>query len=177
MERDAADVAAYKRSGDWGETTVGDAVAGWARTRPDADAFVTVGPDGSVTRTSWAQYDERATRLARVLAGGRLARGDRIAVVLPDGAAVHVAFVAAERAGLTVVGIGHQAGDAELRHLLGLTEARALLTVAEHRGRPATELFGELQAEGRPLVHHIVIDAEAADDSIVDGAVTSPRDV
>ena len=97
MQRDAADVAAYKRRGDWGETTVGDAVAGWARTRPDADAFVTVGAGGSadriVTRTSWAQYDERATRLARVLAGGRLARGDRIAVVLPDGAAVHIAFV------------------------------------------------------------------------------------
>ena len=181
MQRDAADVAAYKRSGDWGETTVGDAVAGWARTRPDADAFVTVGSDGSldraVTRTSWAQYDERATRLAHVLAGGRLARGDRIAVVLPEGAAVHIAFVAAERAGLTVVGIGHRAGDAELRHLLALTQARALLTVAEHRGRPVSELFAELQAEGLPLVHHVVIDAEAADDPAVDGEVTPPRDV
>ena len=80
MHRDPADVAAYKRSGDWGETTVGDAVAGWARVKPTADAFVTVGADGSVTRTSWAQYDERAERLSQVLAAGRLARGDRIAV-------------------------------------------------------------------------------------------------
>ena len=48
MQRDAAEVAAYKRSGDWGETTVGDAVAGWARTKPDADAFVTVTADGTI---------------------------------------------------------------------------------------------------------------------------------
>jgi len=179
MQRDAADVAAYKRNGDWGETTVGDAVAAWARTQPDADAFVTVGADGSsdraVTRTSWAQYDERATRLARVLAGGRLARGDRVAVVLPDGAAVHITFVAAERAGLTVVGIGHRAGDAELRHLLGLTQAKALVTMAEHRGRPSGELFAELCAEGLPLAHHVVIDEQAADDPLVDGELTAPR--
>jgi len=179
MQRDAADVAAYKRTGDWGETTVGDAVAAWARTQPDADAFVTVGADGSadraVTRTSWAQYDERATRLARVLAGGRLARGDRVAVVLPDGAAVHITFVAAERAGLTVVGIGHRAGDAELRHLLGLTQAKALVTMAEHRGRPSSELFAELRAEGLPMAHHVVIDEQAAGDPLVDGELTAPR--
>ena len=138
-----------------------------------------MGADGSadraVTRTSWAQYDERATRLARVLAGGRLARGDRVAVVLPDGAAVHITFVAAERAGLTVVGIGHRAGDAELRHLLGLTQAKALVTMAEHRGRPSSELFAELRAEGLPMAHHVVIDEQAAGDPLVDGELTAPR--
>ncbi|MFN8027687.1 MAG: class I adenylate-forming enzyme family protein [Acidimicrobiia bacterium] len=177
MHRDASDVAAYKRSGDWGETTVGDAVAGWARAKPDADAFVTVGADGAVTRTSWAEYDERADRLAHILAGARLSRSDRIAIVMPDGAGVHVAFVAAERAGLTVVGIGHRAGDAELRHLLGLTQARALLTVADHRGRPASELVAELRAEGLPLAHHFVVDADAAGDVVLDGEVVEPRDV
>lgn len=177
MQRDPAEVAEYKRNGDWGETTVGDAVAGWARVKPDADAFVTVAADGTVVRTSWAEYDERADRLARVLASGRLARGERVAVVMPDGAGVHAAFVAAERAGLTVVGIGHRAGDAELRHLLGLTRAKALLTVAEHRGRQSASLFTELRDEGLPLAHHVVVDAGAQGDVVVDGELVQPGDV
>jgi acyl-CoA synthetase len=176
MQRDPADVAEYKRSGDWGETTVGDAVASWARIKPDADAFVTVAADGEVARTSWAQYDEGAERLARVLAAGHLARGDRLAVVMPDGAGVHMAFVAAERAGLTVVGIGHRAGDAELQHLLGLTGAKALLTLDEHRGRPAADLFAGLRAGGLPLAHHVVVDAGLAGDIVVDGEAVSPTD-
>jgi acyl-CoA synthetase len=173
MQRDPAEVAGYKRRGDWGETTVGDAVAGWARVKPDADAFVTVAAGGEVTRTSWVQYDERADRLAQVLASSGFARGDRIAVVMPDGAGVHTAFVAAERAGLTVVGIGHRAGDAELKHLLGLTRAQALLTVDEHRGRSSASLFADLCAEGLPLAHHVVVDAAVAGEIALDGAAAS----
>ncbi len=82
-----------------------------------------------------------------------------MAVLLPDGAAVHVAFVAAERAGFTVVGIGHRAGDDEIRHLVGLTRADALVTRAERRGRPTSELVDVLRAAGNALDHHIVVDA------------------
>ena len=117
----------------------------WRRgrvTRPAGDAIVADG-----RRATWAEYDERATALARVLAGTGLARGARVAVLLPDGVAVHVAFVAAERAGLTVVGLGHRAGDDEIRHLVGLTRADALVTLAEHRGRPTAELVDD--APGR----------------------------
>jgi acyl-CoA synthetase len=150
-----ADVVAYKRAGWWGETTVGDAVAGWAATRPDADAIV-----ADHGRASWAEYDDRATRLARVLVATGLRRGARVAILLPDGIAVHVAFVAAERAGLTIVGLGHRAGDDELRHLLTLTGADALVTLAEHRGRRTTEIFEALRAAGCPLRHHVVVDRD-----------------
>ena len=104
--QDPGDVVAYKRAGWWGDTTVGDYVARWAGERPDADALV-VGD----ARMSWSEYDARATRLATTLAATGLSREARVAVLLPDGFAVHVAFIAAERAGLTVVGIGHRAGD------------------------------------------------------------------
>ncbi len=143
MQPDPADVVAYKRAGWWGETTVGDAVAGWAGTRPDAPAII-----ADHGRASWASYDEASTRLARVLVATGLARGARVAILLPDGIAVHVAFVAAERAGLTVVGLGHRAGDDEIRHLLTLTGADALVTHAEHRGRPTVELVDALRAGG-----------------------------
>ena len=155
MPPDPAVATAYRAAGWWGDTTVGDAVSGWARRRPTADAIVADG-----RRASWTDYDERATALAGVLAGRGLPREARVAVLLPDGVAVHVAFVAAERAGLTVVGIGHRAGDDEIRHLVALTRADALVTLAEHRGRPTTELVAGLRAAGCPLPHHVLVDAD-----------------
>ena len=121
--QDASEVVAYKRAGWWGETSVGDYVAQWAHEQPDTDALV-----AGDSRMTWSEYDTRATRLAVNLAATGLRREARVAVLLPDGAAVHVAFVAAERAGLTVVGIGHRAGEAEVRHLLTKTAATAIVT-------------------------------------------------
>jgi acyl-CoA synthetase len=155
VQPDPAVVAEYRAAGWWGDTTVGDAVAAWAGERPTADALVADG-----RRATWADYDERATALARVLLGTGLRREARVAVLLPDGVAVHVAFVAAERAGLTVVGLGHRAGDDEIRHLVGLTRADALITPAEHRGRPTAELVDMLRAAGCALEHHVVVDAD-----------------
>jgi len=97
-----------------------------------------------------------------VLAGTGLPRGARVAVLLPDGIAVHVAFVAAERAGLTVVGLGHRAGDDEIRHLVSLTRADALVTPAEHRGRPTADLVAMLRQAGCALAHHVVVDDQGA---------------
>src|SRR2546423_13158632 len=87
MQPDPAVAAEYHAAGWWGDTTVGDAVAGWAQDRSDGDALVADG-----RRATWAQYDERATSLAAVLVGTGLPRGARVAVLLPDGIAVHVAF-------------------------------------------------------------------------------------
>ncbi len=154
MPPDPADMVTYKRAGWWGETTVGDAVATWASERPDAAALVT-----EHSSASWAVYDAFATRLARVLVAAGLRRGDRLAVLLADGVAVHVAFVAAERAGLTVIGLGHRAGFDEIRHLLTVTRADALVTSSEHRDRPASELFDELRAAGCPVRRHVIVDA------------------
>jgi acyl-CoA synthetase len=162
---DPAVAAAYRAAGWWGDTTVGDAVATWAAARPDRAALV-----ADRGRATWADYDRRATALAAVLAGTGLPRGSRVAVLLPDGVAVHVAFVAAERAGLTVVGLGHRAGDDEIRHLLTLTRAEALVSLAEHRGRPTRDLVDRLQRAGCPLRHHVVV----ADEGVtVDGAPTA----
>jgi acyl-CoA synthetase len=157
MHPDPVVAAAYRAAGWWGDTTVGDAVAAWAVEGPDRTAWVADG-----RRATWAEYDRRATLLAEVLAGTGLPRGSRVAVLLPDGAAVHVAFVAAERAGLTVVGLGHRAGDDELRHLLTLTRAEALVTPAEHRGRRTADLVGMLQRAGCPLRHHLVVDDDGS---------------
>ena len=71
-------------------------------------------------------------------------------MLLPDGFAVHVAFVAAERAGLTVVGIGHRAGDAEIRHLLTQDRCHRDRHPASSDGRPPARTGRDAQPPAAP---------------------------
>jgi len=109
--------------------TLAQVIAEHARKRPGAIAFI-----AGEQRLDWGGYDERSDRLAGLLGDLGMGRGERIGVLLPDGPDVHVAFVAAEKAGLVVMGIGPRAGEREIRHLLGLSGARALLAPDAHRG-------------------------------------------
>jgi acyl-CoA synthetase len=103
--------------------TVGRCVRAHASDRGREVAFAT--PDGRLT---WEEYDDAADRVAAALLRAAVAPGDRVAVVMPDEPAVHVAFVGAERAGAVVVGIGYRAGDREVAHLIGKAGARMLVT-------------------------------------------------
>ncbi len=109
--------------------TLSELVAEHAARRPDAPAFV--GTDRVVT---WRDYDRIATALAATLGRSYPERGSRLAVQMPDGPDVHLLYLAAERAGLVVVGIGPRAGPREVDHLVAATGAVALLT-----STPATD--------------------------------------
>jgi acyl-CoA synthetase len=102
--------------------TLAAVVAAHAATDPDGPAFLGAG------RLTWSEYSERADRLAALLAERFPERGSRIAVQLADGPDVHVLYLAAERAGLVVVGIGPRAGAREVEHLVTRTGAREMLT-------------------------------------------------
>ncbi len=119
-----AEVLEFHRQGWWQEKTIGTVIRENSLSRPQGVAFIE-----DSTATTWAQYDERADHLAGVLADV-FSPGDRLVVLLPDGAAVHIAYVAAERAGLVVVGIGWRAGPAEVVHLAAVSGARGALTQA-----------------------------------------------
>jgi acyl-CoA synthetase len=84
--------------------------------------------------TSWAAYDDAATRLASHLTAAGVGAGDRVAVLMPDGPAVHGVYVGAERIGAVVVGIGFRAGRREIEHLISKTDASVL--VIEEGSRP-----------------------------------------
>lgn len=131
--------------------TLAQIVAQHAHDKPDAPAFFA----GSQILT-WRQYDRLSTRLAGALLGLDLPRGDRVAVLLPDGADVHAAFLAVEKAGLVTLGIGPRAGRKEVEHLIRLSGASVLLSLADHRGLDTAELVAGLQAQGAPLKHHVV---------------------
>ena len=113
---DQAVIDAYVGAGWWGTVTLGDVVAGHAASRPTAP------PTSSWTARRPVRF-LGAVRRALVAAGvvvrpAGLEPGDRLGVVLPDGATVHTVFLAAEKAGLVVVGIGARAGEREVRYLL-----------------------------------------------------------
>jgi acyl-CoA synthetase (AMP-forming)/AMP-acid ligase II len=63
---------------------------------PGLDALVDIGAD---VRYTFAELDERATRSAHVLAELALSKGDRVAVLLPNGHHFVEIFYRAARAG------------------------------------------------------------------------------
>jgi acyl-CoA synthetase len=124
------------------ETTVGACVRSLGRARGERTAFFT--SDASVT---WADYDAAADRMAGALVGAGVGAGDRVAVVMPDGPGVHATFVGAERIGAVVVGIGFRAGMREIGHLVGTTQATALVTAEGRRSEVASEFPGTRRVE------------------------------
>jgi acyl-CoA synthetase len=141
-------VLRYHAAGWWDNLTIADMVAANVDAQPDGLAFIA--PDAVLT---WREYDDLSTRLAASYVESGWRRGDRLAVLLPGGAHTHVAYLAAQKAGLVTVGLGPRAGDAEIAHILRHTGATALLTRDSHRGRPGAQIAS---AVGAP--DHVVLD-------------------
>jgi acyl-CoA synthetase len=98
-------------------------VARHATADPDGVAFAS-----DSERLTWSGYRDASDELAGGLIRRGCEPGDRVAVQLHDGPAVHVAFLGCEKAGVVVVGIGSRAGRREVEHLLTRTGARELIT-------------------------------------------------
>jgi acyl-CoA synthetase len=130
-------------------------IDGHARRTPQRPAFYC---DGRAF--SWADYAERSRRFAGTLAAAGLEPGERVAVLLPDGPGVHAAFVAAEKAGLIVVGIGPRAGLREIRHLLEVTGTAALVSRPVYRDTEMAGFVEQLAGEGLPLRLHVAVEGE-----------------
>ena len=177
-------IDAYVAAGWWGTASLAQVVAGHAARRPAAPAYIVADAAAPDRVLTWAQYDERSSVLAAILVQAGLEPGDRLAVILPDGATVHTAFLAAEKAGLVVVGVGARSGPAEIRHLLGRTAATALVThgkeVAGGPGLRHIQVPDVLQGPAAP----VLVDGVAADppdakaaDRLLTGRALGPDDL
>jgi acyl-CoA synthetase len=116
--------------------------------RPDGIAFV-AGDD----RLTWRGFDARSTWFAQQLIDAGLPRGARVGVLLPDGVAVHIVYLAAMKAGVVVVAIGPRAARLEVRHLLTAGGATALVSLSHHRDEPVAALV-----EGLGIEVHLVLE-------------------
>ena len=136
--------------------TLGQRVSHLAGERPGEAAYLGPGP-----ALSWSEYAIASDRVACCLVEDlALPRGERVAVLLPDGPGVHVALLGCEKAGIVAVGIGPRAGQREIEHLLGLTQARALISHRNHDGLDMAQLIGAWAGEGRPTAHHVEVVGE-----------------
>ena len=161
----------YHEAGWWGDDTVGSIVAARALVTPDAIAFIADG-----RRYSWAEYHADADDIARAVLAVDPEPGERIAVMMPDGPAVHAVFVGIERAGCVAVGIGARAGDREVAHLLSLTGARTLVTAPAQHGRDAAALRADVNAMGVTIDRHVLVglDARVVDPDLPPGREIDP---
>ena len=168
---DAEAAAEYHERGWWGDDTVGSIVAARASVQPDGVAFIADG-----RRYTWAEYHADADDIARAILAAEPERGERIAVMMPDGPAVHAVFVGIERAGCVAVGIGARAGDREVAHLLNLTGARSLITAPEQHGRSAAELRADVAAMDATVDRHLLVglDARVVDPALPGGVEIDP---
>lgn len=155
---DEETVRRYTEAGWWGTDTLSNIVARHAALQAGSLAFIE-----EDRYWDWQSYHLLSGRLAMFFADLGFDRTERIVVFLPDSGLLHAVYLAAERAGLIVVGIGHRAGRAELSHLVGRCEAVAFVELLEEEAEDtAGGVFESLRREHPHLRHHIRI-AEVLD--------------
>lgn len=143
--------------------SIGDIVRIWAQRIPHRAAFITT--DRS---TSWSEYDRSADVIGEMLRSTPGGPRSRVALLLPDTAAVHAALCGCYRAGRIAAAVGVRSGVREIAHVMRRTDASTLVTVPEIRGRTWQALVRELEAEDVMPSEVVVVDEQT-------GAVTRHR--
>jgi acetyl-CoA synthetase len=100
----------------------------WAREAPDRVALIDAS-DGD-RRWSYAQLKDASDRLATVMAGAGVGKGDRVAVLLPQGPAVLITHFAAYKLGAVLLPLFALFGDDALRYRLSDSGTKLVVTDA-----------------------------------------------
>src|ERR1700760_3087658 len=111
----------------------------WAATSPQQPAVIMA--DGSETLT-YAQLEDRSARLARLLYGRGLRRGDNVALLSENSARYYDVYWAALRSGLYLTAVNHHLQQAEISYILNDCGAKALIVSAGQAGQ-ALAVAGE----------------------------------
>src|SRR5438270_5439869 len=90
---------------------------------------------GAVREVSWGELQDLSNRFANLLAGHGVQRGDRVAVVLPPTPETAAVFFATWKLGALLLSMSVLYGDEGIRHRLGDSEPRVLVTDAANADR------------------------------------------
>lgn len=167
--------ARYHAAGWWSDSTLSDAVRRNAEHSPERCAYV----DDPGRALTWREFDRSADALAAQLAGVGVGRGDRVAVWHGDSTAIHVLFVAIERCGAVVVGIGARAGTREVAAILH-TSRPTLLISDQQRREAATSVADQLPIPSLVLTHDAdvpLLDTDAQPAAVPVESQLGPDDV
>ncbi len=138
----------YRAAGWWSDSTLSDAVRHNADRSPDRCAFA----DDPGIALTWREFDYSAGALAEQLAGVGVLPGDRVGVWHGDSTAIHVLFVAIERCGAVVVGIGARAGTREVGAILRSSRPKLLIS-DQQRSDAATQVAADFPVPSLVLAH------------------------
>ncbi|MGW7428011.1 AMP-binding protein [Streptomyces sp. NPDC054861] len=155
-ERRAAE---YRRRGWWRDETFLDDLHRQARLRPRRLAIAGRRVAESRTDTlDYAELNRLTDRFALALLELGVQQGDFVAVQLPNRWEMVPLIFASIRVGAVIIPISPICTEEELRHRLGLTEARVCITLPEWSGTPLAEITTRLRDELPSLRHVVVVD-------------------
>ncbi len=103
----------------------------WADAEPDRLAMLHVRPDGAEDAITYSWLRETSNRLANVLRAHGIARGDRVAILLPQAPEVAAAHIAIYKLGAIALPLAVLFGIDALSYRLQNSGAKALLTNAQ----------------------------------------------
>jgi acyl-CoA synthetase (AMP-forming)/AMP-acid ligase II len=157
--------------------TVGYIAERNARKWPDTEAVVEQSPDGRLAAHTFAEFNERADRLANGLAEHGVGQGDAVALYMKNNAETLEAFVGIMKIGALPVPVNHRFKGEEVKYVLADSDARVCLvdafgaeTLAEIRDDPETPVELALYAGEEPPAFATGYESflSAADDTPVD---------
>ncbi len=102
----------------------------WAAAEPSRVAILDVAADGRVDPVDYRTLREASNRLANVLAARGVRRGDRVAILLPQGSAVPIAHLAIYKLGAIALPLAALFGVDAIAYRLADAGARAIVTNA-----------------------------------------------
>ncbi len=133
----------------------------WAAAEPGRLAILHIRPDGSEDAITYGWLRETSNRLANVLRAHGIARGDRVAILLPQAPEVAAAHIAIYKLGCIALPLAVLFGTDALSYRLQNSGAAALLTNAQGVTRVA-----ELRKNLPDL--KLVLSLDGAGDDVVD---------
>lgn len=149
--------AEYRAAGQWSDAGVYDFWRRAVQSTPDQEVAV----DASGFRGSYAQIDERASRLAGLLRERGVGHGDVVTVVMPNRTEFLIVYVACLKLGAIINPSLPQLRFSELRDQVGRCHAAAMVIVTKFR---SIDHAGDAQrlALGCPALRAVVTLGERA---------------
>src|SRR6266481_3256914 len=133
----------------------------WAEIDPARTAIFNLGADGAVEEVSYGALREASNRLANALAARGIGRGDRVALLLPQGPVVALSHIAIYKLGAIALPLAMLFGVEAIAYRLADSGARALITNAQGLAKLAA---GRDVASGLEFVWSIDGSADGAED-------------
>ena len=144
----------YLRSGLWDDSRLIDRIAEHAAAAPATPAIF----DEHVTAgVSYGRLEHDSNRVASMLIERGIEPGDVVALQLPNWYASAAIAVGAMKAGAVVNPMLPSYRERELRHMLGIGQAKAIFTPGGYRGTDHASLVASLRGELPALAEYFVV--------------------